>query len=604
MFEEKIKKLPMLPGVYIMKDKNGNVIYVGKAKKLKNRVKQYFAKTSTHTPKVAAMVEKVADFEYVICDSEIEALVLECNLIKENRPRYNSLLKDDKHYPYLKITNEDFPRLLYVRRIEKDGARYFGPYPSGFSIRETYDLIRRVFAIAHCKKRFPESIGKDRPCLYHAMGRCCAPCAGNVSSEEYKKIFDDITKLLEGREKELISSLDAKMRLASDSLEFEKAASLRDAIASIKHLSDSQKVIYAKSADTDVFAAAALDTMAYAEAFYIRNGKMVGRGEFDLSGSEAVDEAAALSDFLLQYYSGEAAVPKRVILSHKIEDADTLAQFLSQKRGNKVTVKTPERGEHKKLAEMAYKNAQKAIENARTQAQEEKLKARAVVMLAKALHLDVIPDKIEAYDISHTSGTQTVGSMVVFKAGKSRRSEYKRFKIKTVVGANDVACIQEVLTRRFTHKGDGFDELPDLLLVDGGLPQLNAALEALEELNLDIPVFGMVKDDRHKTRDVLAREGEVHLKPTSAEFRLVSAIQDEVHRFAIEYHRQLRSKRMAESELDAISGVGKVRKKALLNRFKSVRAIRDATEEELAEVKGIDKRTAKAIKDALRGEKD
>lgn len=600
IIEEKLAKLPDKPGVYMMKNAAGTVIYVGKAKVLKNRVRQYFHASANHSAKTLVMVSKICDLDYIICDSEMEALVLESNLIKEYKPKYNILLKDDKHYPYLKITmGEEYPRLLYVRRIENDGAKYFGPYPSGYSIRETLKLVRDIFMIPHCAKRFPRDIGKERPCLYHAMGKCSAVCTGNVDPASYRRTFKSIIKFLEGKDSEVLETLQTEMRTAAAALEFERAAILRDQIESVMRLGERQKVITDSGGDTDVIAVCAADSLASAEVFYIRGGKLIGSDSFNLSETLMLDTARLLSDFLPRFYSRDNYIPETVLISENIDDSAALEAYLSEKRGKKVSMKVPQRGNNRKTVDMAIKNAYKNIENYKTEQVREKLRAASVVELASALALEVIPDRIEAYDISHISGTDTVASMVVFENGRSARREYRRFKIRTVDGANDTASMRETLLRRFTHeqnKDDGkFASMPDLILLDGGIAQLNAVKQLFDELNIDIPLFGMVKDDRHRTRGVVSEQGEALLNPTGAAFRLVTNIQDEVHRFAIEYHRKLHEKKVIASELENIEGIGKQKRIALMKHFKSIAKIKQAPAEELAKVKGISRKNAEAI---------
>lgn len=600
MFEDKIKKLPSSPGVYIMKNKDGKIIYIGKAKILKNRVKQYFMASSNHSPKVKAMVSNIADFDYILCDSEMEALVLECNLIKEHTPKYNILLKDGKHYPYIKLTlNEEYPKMLFVRRIEQDGAKYFGPYPTGFGVNETFDIVKEAFKIAHCKKSFPRDIGKERPCLYHSMGKCVAPCSGKVTSEEYKAIFRDIDKFLSGSDKELIDKLTEEMKEAAANFEFEKAALCRDKIDALRNLGEKQKVLNAKDEDMDVLAVSVEDILASVELFTIRGGKLIGSHSFDIKGEGTLDEKEVLSDFADQYYMGDVYVPKTVYLSREIDFEEALAELLTSKRGNKVTVTVPKIGERKKIVDMAEKNAKHNIEKMKTAEIKEKMKMNSLVELAEALKLEVIPDRIESYDISHTAGEENVAAMAVFKNGKPSKRDYRIFKINTVEGADDIASLRETLLRRFTHEereGDGkFSEMPDLILMDGGIAQLNCAREVLDTLGLDIPVFGMVKDDRHRTRGVINEEGEVYLKPTGGAIRLVTYVQDEVHKTAIEYHRKRREKKMLGSELEKIEGVGEGKRKALMLHFKSIDKIRNASVEELCEVKGISEKIASNI---------
>ncbi len=598
--EEKLKKLPDCPGVYQMKDKSGKIIYIGKAKVLKNRVRQYFHSSAGHNLKTKIMVENIADFDYIICDSEMEALVLESNLIKEYKPKYNILLKDDKHYPYIKLTlNEEYPRILYVRRMENDGAKYFGPYPPGYSMRETPDLLKNIFKVAHCKKQFPRDIGKDRPCIYHAMGKCMAPCQGNISSEDYKKLFGSIASFMEGKDKEVIDSLTEDMYRASDRLEFELAAALRDKIEAVKRLSERQKVITDNDADIDVFALAAEDSLACVEAFYIRHGKLIGRDCFNISNSVADSGGEILESFVTQYYREEYYIPKTVLLSCETADTDMLERWFYELHGKKTEVKVPRRGANKHIVDMAVENAEKNIVNIKTEKVREQLRQSAVLELAAALKLEVVPDRIEAYDISHISGKDSVASMVVFKNGRPAKRDYRIFKLDEDIGNDDAESMRHTLTRRFTHeqrKGDNrFGELPDLILMDGGLGQVHAAQEVLRRLNIDIPVFGMVKNDKHRSRGIVGDEGELTLPPGSSAFRLVAQLQEEVHRVAIEYHRKLRNKHITESELDKIEGIGEVRKAALLKRFKSVAGIKKASAEELRAVKGIGAEAAERI---------
>lgn len=609
IIEEKLAKLPECPGVYQMKDKTGKIIYIGKAKILKNRVRQYFRSQTNHNLKTQLMVSNVADLDYIICDSEMEALVLESNLIKEYKPKYNILLKDDKHYPYIKLTlNEEYPRVLYVRKTENDGAKYFGPYPAGFSVRETLDLLKNIFKIAHCKKQFPRDIGKERPCIYHSMGRCIAPCTGRVSSEEYKKLFNSICAFMEGKDKEVIDSLTQEMLRSAQDLEFERAASLRDTIQSVKALGERQKVVSENDVDMDVFALAAQDSLTCIEAFYIRHGKLVGRDGFDVSNSVSENEGETLSLFITQYYRSEYYVPKTVLLSHEPDSPQLLEEYLFRLRGKRVWVHTPQRGANKRIVDMAAENAEKNIMNLKTEQLKEKLKQNAVVELAQSLCLEVIPDRIEAYDISHTSGADAAASMVVFVNGRPAKKEYRRFKMDNSIGNDDAASMRHTLMRRFTHekrKGDGhFSALPDLILMDGGMIQVNAAKEVLEKLNLDIPVFGMVKNDKHRSRGIVGDFGEITLPPSGSAFRLTAQIQDEVHRFAIEYHRKMRSKHIEESELDKIAGVGKAKKAELIKHFKSIANIKKASVADLCSVKGISPQIGERIYNHFNGEEN
>ena len=597
---EKLNKLPQKPGVYTMKDALGRIIYVGKAKSLRARVRQYFQKSTNHSVKTSVMVSKINDLDYIICDSEMEALVLESNLIKENKPRYNILLKDDKHYPYIKITiNEEYPRMLYVRKIENDGARYFGPYPSGYSIKETMELLRNIFMLPHCKKQFPRDLNKERPCLYYRMGRCSGICQGNTDTDSYKKIFKNIIRFLEGKDEDVLLSLEEEMREASQNLEFERAALLRDRIASVKRLGETQKVITESGGDIDVIAVASVDSLSSAEVFYIRGGRLIGRDSFDLSDAVNHEESALLTEFLPRFYSRDNFIPETILLSHGIEDTSALEEYLSQKRGKRAYIKVPVRGDNKKTVDMAQNNALKNIENYKTVKVREKLIQASVTELAQILGLDVIPDRIESYDISHISGSDSVASMIVFENGKPSKKEYRRFKIKSIEGANDTASLREVIYRRLTHESrenDGkFAKLPDLILLDGGKGQLSTIRELFDEIGADIPVFGMVKDDKHRTRALLGEGGEVYLNPVSSVYNLVAHIQEEVHRFAIEYHRSLHRKNTIESELEKIEGIGKQKRIALLKHFRSIAKIKIASEVELSQVKGIGQKDAQNI---------
>ncbi len=600
LIEEKLKNLPDCPGVYQMKDRSGKIIYVGKAKILKNRVRQYFHASANHNVKTQIMVSNIADLDYIICDSEMEALVLESNLIKEYKPKYNILLKDDKHYPYIKLTlNEEYPRILYVRRIENDGAKYFGPYPAGFSVRETLDLLKNIFKVAHCKKQFPRDIGKERPCIYYSMGRCMAPCQGNVSSKEYQKLFKSIAAFMEGKDQEVIDEMTREMYQASENMEFEMAAALRDRIQSVKTLSERQKVITDNDADMDVFAFMAEDSLACVEVFYIRHGKLIGRDSFDVSNSVAENDAETLTGFVVQYYRDEYYIPKMILLSHEPEDTDMLERYIFELRGNKTHIHAPRRGANKRIVDMALENAAKNIVNMKTEKVKEQLKANALIELSQALKLEVVPDRIESYDISHISGSDSVASMVVFVNGRPAKKEYRHFKVDESIGNDDAASMRHTLMRRFTHESryeDGrFSTLPDLILMDGGMTQVNAAREVLDDLGIDIPVFGMVKNDRHRSRGIVGSFGEITLPPGGSAFRLVAQLQEEVHRFAIEYHRKLRNKHMEESELDKIPGIGKAKKAQLLKSFKSIANIKKAKVSELCNVHGISRGIAERI---------
>ena len=598
---EKLANLPALPGVYIMKDAAGKIIYVGKAKILKNRVRQYFHDSANHTPKVSAMVSHIADFEYIVCDSEYEALCLESNLIKKNLPRYNILLKDDKHYPYIKVTvNEEYPKIMSVRRIENDGARYFGPYPGRGTVKNTLDAVRKIFKVQHCKKQFPRDIGRDRPCIYYSMGRCLAPCTGKVSSAEYKTLFKDICSFLDGDNSKLTESLETQMNEYAENFEFEKAAAVRDKIFGIKKLQNSQKVINEKTKDIDVIAFASNDDISVFRIFFIRNGKMIGDDLFRNETAVSLEKETIIEDFVRAYYSSKALIPDFVYCAVSQDSTGALSKWLTDLKGKKCEVRVPQRGEGKSLLTMAEKNAEISLTQYKIDILTHNSKEKAVSDLAEALQLPEPPVRIEAYDISNTSGSENVGSMVVFKKGKPEKSEYKKFKIKYIVGSNDYDCMREVLSRRFLRYHDGdksFTDLPDLILVDGGTGHVHVALEALQNLNIHVPVYGMAKDDRHRTRALVGTEGEISLPVHSAAFRLITFIQDEAHRFAVTYHKKLRGKKAIESELEGIKGVGKKRQKELLKHFKSLKNIKTATLEELEAVPSIDKNTAKNIFD-------
>ncbi len=592
----KLKTLPDSPGVYIMRDSSDTIIYVGKAKILKNRVRQYFHGTN-HTPKVAAMIEKIEDFEYILTDTEFEALCLESNLIKKHKPRYNILLKDDKGYPFIKITADAYPRITLARKKESDGALYFGPYPSSAVVYETLDVVRRIFAIQHCAKKFPEEIGRTRPCLYHAMHRCSAPCTGQIPADEYRKTFLEIARFLNGEHTRLIRELEEKMEEASSRLEFEAAAAFRDKIDSIRRIAKEQKVIGGRK-DADIFALALEEDLAVFAVFFIRSGKLLGSRIYRESGGLYPEDAETLASFVQAYYSREVEIPQEIYTALPLPDADILTAFLTEKRGRTVHLHTPRRGELRQLCDMAAKNCVHALENFKIDVLRKTNRDRALSELADEIGMDMPPARIEAYDISNTGGSENVGSMVVFLHGKKAPAEYKRFKIKYIIGSNDYDCMKEVLSRRFLRYHDedsGFSALPDLILVDGGLGHVHAAEEVLERLAIDIPVLGMVKDDRHRTRGLIRTDKAVSLTPGSAPFRLVTLIQDEAHRFAISYHKNLRSKKTFSGELDGIRGVGPAKKKALLTHFKSMAAIRAASAEELAAAKGIDRTTAENI---------
>ncbi len=609
--KEKLFNLPDKPGVYLMKNSEGKIIYVGKAKVLKNRVRQYFHESANHTPKVLAMVRNIADFEFIITATEREAFVLECNLIKEHRPRYNILLKDDKTYPFIKITNEKFPRIVFTRRTENDGAEYFGPYTSSYFCREMIELTHRIFKIPMCKKRFPEDFGKARPCLYHSMGRCMGVCTGQISEEEYKKAIKDASLFIKGRHKSLIDRLTEEMNEAADKLHFERAASLRDKINSIRYVAERQNVTILKNADADVFAFAARDNDVAFEVLYIREGKMTGRDSFYFEGASGIDDALLMEDFLSQFYAKENAyIPKLVILESETADSALISELLSGAKEAVVEVRKAVRGKYKELALMALKNAEKTLSDKREEQEKYRLKKNAAKELGEILGLPSVPTRIEAYDISHTGGSEAVGAMVVFIDGKYSKKDNRYFKIKSGVGGDDYASLKEVLERRFLHCLSEYEKLssgeiseddakfallPDLILMDGGAGQLKIALEVLESMGLTIPVFGMVKDDKHRTRGLISEGGEIGINPTGSSFRLITAIQDEVHRLAIGYHHKLSGKKMVKSPLLSLKGVGSKTYEKLMKEFKTVSKVKAATLDEL--VKAVGKTAGESIYD-------
>ena len=597
-----LKKLPGKPGVYIMRNSGGDILYIGKAVSLKNRVKQYFQSGAGHTPKVAAMVSKVSRFEYIVTDTEFEALILECTLIKKHRPRYNVLLKDDKHFPYIKITlDEPFPKIQMTRKIGKDKARYFGPYLNTHSIYDTLHELRKVFPLKNCKKELPRDIGKSRPCLNYHIGLCAGPCTGDITEEEYKKSIFDICIFLEGRHTDIVNRIEKDMETAAEEMRFEQAAAFRDKLRALKHIQEKQKSLSTAQYDQDVIAcySDAIDTCV--AIFFIRGGKLVGREQYLFEGVVAEDRASLLRGFIEQFYGSIGFIPKEIILQEPIEDMALMEQFLRKKRDGKVSIRVPVRGEKLAMLKMAEKNAEMELANKRqTMLAEEHRIAESLSALAEALSLDgTNPERIEAFDISNFGKEDMVASLIVFENGRPARAAYRRYKIRTVEGPDDYASMREVLSRRFKALLENrakFAKRPDLLLVDGGRGHVSAAVAVLESYGLDIPVAGMEKDDKHNTDALVTREGEIiSIKADPKLLRFVSEIQDEAHRFAIEYSKKLAERRISLSELDRIRGVGKRRKMQLLVHFKSFRNIRAASPEELAAAPGIDVKTAQNI---------
>ncbi len=609
--EEELKKLPAQPGVYIMHGDKDEIIYVGKAISLKNRVRQYFQSSRNKGAKIERMVTKITRFEYIVTDSELEALVLECNLIKEHRPKYNTMLKDDKTYPFIKVTmGEAFPRILFSRKIEKDKSKYYGPYTSTVVVKEAIELMRKMFKVRSCRRNLPRDIGKDRPCLYYQIGQCDAPCQGYISQEEYRTHVNGVLNFLGGGYKETLKDLEQQMQKASEELRFEDAAGLRDLMYSVQRVGERQKITDSDGEDKDVLALAVADgdhldvCDAVVQVFFIRQGKLIGRDHFYMNVGRDASGSQILSNFVKQYYSGTPFIPRELMLQYELEDSETIEQLLTQMRGSRVYLRVPKKGSKEKMVELARENARMVLAKDR-----EKLKreaARTVGALAEIGNLLELPglDRIEAYDISNTNGFESVGSMIVYEQGKPKRSDYRKFRIKTVQGPNDYASMKEVLTRRFQRGikereertgNSGFIRFPDLLMMDGGRGQVNIAYEVLDELGLSIPVCGMVKDDHHRTRGLYYLNKGIPINRNSEAFRLITRIQDEAHRFAIEYHRLLRSKGQVHSILDEIKGVGQVRRKALMKHFQSLEKIREASEEELAEVPGMNAASARSV---------
>lgn len=605
-FEEELKKLPAKPGVYLMHDVRDEIIYVGKAISLKNRVRQYFQSSRNKGIKIEQMVTHIARFEYIVTDSELEALVLECNLIKEHRPKYNTMLKDDKSYPFIRVTvEEDFPRVLFSRRMKKDKSKYFGPYTSAGSVKDAIELIRRLYRLRACSRKLPQDIGKERPCLYYHIHQCDAPCQGNVSAESYQQGVKGALEFLGGHYQETIQELQEKMQQASEELRFEDAMEYRNLIQSIERIGERQKITGHGGEDNDVVAMAMDEEDAIVQVFFIRDGRLIGRDHFYLRVAKGDTRGQVLTSFLKQFYAGTPFIPHELILQEEIEDKEVIASWLTSRRGQKVHIRVPKKGTKEKMVEMAAQNAALLLSQDKEKIKREEGRTiGAVKEVAGWLRLDSLV-RMEAYDISNTSGFQSVGSMVVYERGKPKKSDYRKFKIQSVQGPNDYASMEEVLTRRFTHdsKGDfdSFARYPDLIMMDGGKGQVNIALEVLGKLGLQIPVCGMVKDDHHRTRGLYYNNEEIPIDTSSEGFRLITRIQDEAHRFAIEYHRSLRGKGQVHSVLDDIPGIGPARRKALMKHYKSLEAMQQATKEELRQVPSMNEKSAAQVYDFFHG---
>ncbi len=609
--EEELKKLPEKPGVYLMHNKEDEIIYVGKAVVLKNRVRQYFQSSRNHTEKIKKMVSQIAYFEYIVTDSELEALVLECNLIKEHRPKYNTMLKDDKSYPYIKVTvQEPYPRILFARQIKRDKAKYFGPYTSAGAVKDTIELIRKLYKLRSCNRSLPKETGNERPCLYYHIKQCDAPCQNYISVEEYRKYVNEALDFLSGNHQKITEHLTKAMMEAAEKMEFERAGEYRDLLKSIQAISEKQKVNSNEMEDRDVVAIAKAMEEAVVSVFFIRNGKLLGRENFHMTGVSETTMSEVMSNFVKQFYAGTPYIPKELVLQYPIQEEDIMKEWLSKKRKQKVQILVPQKGSKKRLVDLAYENASIVLQrDGEKLKREEKRTIGAVKELEQLLGLSNI-HRMESFDISNINGFETVASMVVYEDGKPKRSDYRKFKIKTVKGPDDYKSMEEVLTRRFTHgleekeqlKEKGIDEqygsfnrFPDLLCMDGGKGQVNVALKVLQELKINIPVCGMVKDDNHRTRGLYYQNEEILFPKNSEAFHLVTRIQDETHRFAIEYHKQLRSKTQIKSILDDIKGVGPARRKALMRHFKDIAFIKEAEVEQLMAVEGITETVAKEI---------
>ena len=609
--QDELKKLPDLPGVYIMHDKTDAIIYIGKAVSLRKRVRQYFQPSHNEGIKKKQMVEHIARFEYIITDSELEALVLECNLIKEHTPKYNTMLRDDKSYPYIRVTlGENFPRVLFARQMKKDKSRYFGPYTSAGAVKDTIDLINKIYKLRTCNRILPRDIGLERACLNYHIHQCEAPCQGLISKEEYAKKIQGVLDFLNGNYGPVIRELEAKMNQASMDMEFEKAIEYRELLSSVKQIAQKQKMTHTDGEDKDIIALAADDVDAVVQVFFIRSGKLIGRDHFHVRVGTDETRGDILSTFIKQFYSGTPFIPREILLQEEAHDQEIIAEWLSKKRGTKVSLHTPQKGMKNKLVDLAARNAQMILDQDREKIKREEGRTIGAVKEIEGLLGMKGLNRMEAFDISNINGFETVGSMVVYEKGKPKRSDYRKFKLRTITGPDDYASMHEVLSRRFLHGMEekkelesqnlpeevgSFTRFPDIILMDGGRGQVNICLQVLEELGLNIPVCGMVKDDNHRTRGLYFNNVEIPIDRHGEGFKLITRIQDEAHRFAIEYHRSLRSKSQVKSVLDDIPGIGPTRRKALMKKFQSLENIRNASVEELLEAEGMNVRSAEAV---------
>ncbi len=612
MNKKELEKLPDKPGVYIMKNVSGEIIYVGKAISLKNRVRQYFQNSNNQGMKVASMVKNIYDFEYIIVDNEVESLILEANLIKKHKPRYNILLRDDKQYPYIKVSlNERFPRVIKTREVKKDAGKYFGPYPSAGAVNDAIDIIHEIYPVRTCKLNLDsdDAIGKYRPCLNYYIDRCKAPCQGYIEEERYNEMIDEVIEFLEGKTDKLMKLIEGKMKIAAKKLEYEKAGMYRDQLNSLELLKEEQKIVSDSSIDQDVIGLARGVEEVCIQIFFVRMGKIIGREHYMLEDSYGTDRSEVISSFIKQFYNGAAYIPKEIIVDADLADGDVMEKWLSSKKGSKVTIHFPKRGEKVRLVEMVNKNARDMIEKyGDSLLRKKRDNLKALDEIRETIGLDNLPIRIEAYDISNISGSNSVGSMVVFEEGEAKRSDYRRFKIRTVEGPDDYKSMQEVVTRRFKRgleelellkeKGmevEGFSKFPDLIMIDGGQGHVNAILKTLDELGLNIAVAGLVKDEFHMTRGIIYQGIEYEMPIYSPGFKMITRIQDEAHRFAINYHRSLRSRDLFRSELDDIDHIGPKRKRDLLDHFKGIDRIKNAEIEELLEVESMNTRAAESL---------
>ncbi len=611
--QEELKKLPGKPGVYIMHDDRDAIIYVGKAISLKNRVRQYFQSSRNKGAKIEQMVSRISRFEYIVTDSELEALVLECNLIKEHRPKYNTMLTDDKTYPFIKVTtSEDYPRVLFSRSMKKDKNKYYGPYTSAGAVNNTIDLIHKIYKIRTCSRKLPRDIGNERPCLNYHIKQCNAPCQGYISREDYRKSVDEVLGFLNGNYSPVVKMLERRMNEAAEQMDFEAAIEQRELLKSVKMIAQKQKITNSDGEDKDIIALAVQESDAVVQMFFIRGGRMIGRDHFYLRVAPQDSAGAILSSFVKQFYTGTPFIPREIMLPQEIEDSAVVEEWLGGKRGGRVYIRVPKKGTKEKLVELAAKNAEIVLEQDKDRMKREEGRTiGAMKEIASLLGIENI-SRVEAYDISNISGFEAVGSMIVYERGKPKRSDYRKFKIQSVVGPDDYASMNEVLTRRFEHglreqkeleekqvvdSFGSFSVFPDLIMMDGGKGQVNIALQVLERLKLDIPVCGMVKDDNHRTRGLYFRNEEIPIDKSSEGFRLITRIQDEAHRFAIEYHRSLRSKGQVHSILDDIPGIGPARRKSLMRTFQSLDAIKAASLEELANAPAMNEASARKVKE-------